>query len=91
VDKTASVHVQQQPRQPAGASIPGTVAGISFHPSETRIRQMTNPGYPDKEPSERPPIANHPAPAQEFARGVATGQQAAVSREQAPGNYGRKE
>ena len=52
---------------------------------------MTNPGYPDKEPSEQPPIANHPAPAQEFARGVATGQQAAVSREQAPGNYGRKE
>jgi hypothetical protein len=46
---------------------------------------------PDKEPSERPPIANDPAPAQEFGRGVATGEEAAVSREQAPGNYGRKE
>jgi hypothetical protein len=55
--------------------------------SQQRTITMT----PDKEPSERPPIANDPAPAQEFGRGVATGEEAAVSREQAPGDYGRKE
>ena len=52
---------------------------------------MSTPGYPDKEPAERAPIANHRAPAQDFGRGVATGEEAAVSREQSPGNYGRKE
>jgi hypothetical protein len=52
---------------------------------------MSNPGFTDKTPSQRPPIANKPAPAQEFGRGVTTGQEAAVSREQSPGNYGRKE
>jgi hypothetical protein len=52
---------------------------------------MNTPGYPEKEPAERPPIANDPAPAQEFSRGVTTGDEAAVSREQTPGDYGRKE
>ena len=51
---------------------------------------MSN-GYPDKAPTQRPPIANQPAPANEFGRGVTTGDQAAVKREQTPGNYGRKE
>jgi hypothetical protein len=42
---------------------------------------MNTPGYPEKEPAERPPIANDPAPAQEFGRGVATG-----DKRQSPAN-----
>ena len=47
--------------------------------------------YTDKTPASKPPIANNPAPANEFNRGVTTGEQAAVTREQTPGQYGRKE
>jgi hypothetical protein len=52
---------------------------------------MANPGYDDRAPTTRPPIANDPAPANDFGRGAATGTEAAVKHEQAPGNYGRKE
>jgi hypothetical protein len=58
------------------------------HPSSETKRNQTNE---HSRPAERPPIANDPAPAQAFGVGVETGEQAAVTREQRPGSYGRTE
>jgi hypothetical protein len=59
-------------------------------PHQTRIKQMSIPSYRDKVPTERAPIANNPAPAQEFGRGAQTGDEAAVSRQWTPSDR-RKE
>ena len=51
---------------------------------------MNSPTYTDRTPARRPPIANDPAPANNFDRGVTIASEAAVNRERTPGDR-RKE